>query len=153
MTLRITIRIALGELRWVRNARFYHDHEAACRKSPETVSNAGQAFSLRMPTLLMMASIVLLAVSAGLGVLGRPLGLFIDKRNRMSLTRMQFAVWLIILVGGLASYALYNVGFWGDNLNWIHAKVIYVTEAGKSDQKLTGWSDQLSARMTAPGGR
>ncbi len=112
-----------------------------------TVSNAGQSFSLRIPMLLMMASVVLLAISAGLGVVGRPLGLFIDKRNRMSLTRIQFALWLVILVGGLGSYAIYNVGFWGDNLNWIHAKVAYATEAGQSDQKLTGWSDQLSALL------
>ena len=81
-----------------------------------TVADAGQAFSLRMPTLLMMVSLVLLAAAAGLGVVGRGFGLFIDKRNRMSLTRIQFALWLVILIGGLASFSLYNVGFWAEDL-------------------------------------
>jgi hypothetical protein len=112
-----------------------------------TVSDAGRAFSLRMPTLLMMASIVLLAVSAGLGVLGQPLGVFIDKRNRMSLTRVQFAVWLVILIGGLASYALYNIGFWAEDLNRIREGLTYLADAGRSDQRLTGWSDRLSSLL------
>ena len=112
-----------------------------------TVSDAGRAFSLRMPTLLMMVSIILLAISAGLGVLGQPLGLFIDKRNRMSLTRVQFAVWLVILIGGLASYALYNIGFWAEDLNRIHEGLTYLADAGRSDQTLTGWSDKLSTLL------
>jgi hypothetical protein len=112
-----------------------------------TVSDAGQAFSLRIPALLTMASIVLLAIAVGYGVLGRPLGLFIDKRNRMSLTRIQFAVWLVILLGGLASYALYNVGFWGENLSRIRGGVAYLADIGKSDQKLSNWSNALSGLL------
>jgi hypothetical protein len=112
-----------------------------------TTSDPGQAYSLRIPTLMMMASIVLLAIAAGLGVLGRPLGLFIDKRNRMSLTRIQFAVWMVILVGGLASYALYNVGFWGENLSRIREGVAYLEDKGKSDQKLSSWSNALSGLL------
>jgi hypothetical protein len=112
-----------------------------------TVSDAGRAFSLRMPTLLMMASIFLLAISTGLGVLGRPLGLFIDKRNRMSLTRVQFAVWMVILIGGLASYALYNIGFWAEDMNRIREGLTYLAEAGRSDQRLSGWSDKLSSLL------
>lgn len=112
-----------------------------------TVSDAGRAFSLRMPTLLMMASFVLLAIAAGIGVLGQPLGLFIDGRNRMSLTRIQFAVWLVILVGGIASYALFNVGFWAEELNRIREGIAYLSGAGKADQKLVGWSDKLSALL------
>jgi hypothetical protein len=112
-----------------------------------TVSNAGRAFSLRMPTLLMMASFVLLAVAAGIGVLGHPLGLFIDKRNRMSLTRIQFAVWLVILIGGIATYALFNIGFWAEELNRIREGIAYLSGAGKADQQLAGWSDKLSALL------
>ena len=92
----------------------------------------------------MMASFVLLAIAAGLGVLGRPLGLFIDNRNRLSLTRIQFAIWLVILMGGVASYALFNVGFWAEDLNRIHGGLAYLGDAGKVDQKLAGWSDKLS---------
>jgi hypothetical protein len=112
-----------------------------------TVSDLGRAFSLRMPTLLMMAAFVLLAVSAGMGVLGRPFGLFIDRRNRMSLTRIQFAVWLVILMGGIASYALFNVGFWADELNRIREGIAYLNSAGKADQQLAGWADKLSTLL------
>ena len=112
-----------------------------------TVSDLGRAFSLRMPTLLMMAAFVLLAVSAGMGVLGRPFGLFIDRRNRMSLTRIQFAVWLVILMGGIASYALFNVGFWADELNRIREGIAYLNGAGKADQQLAGWADKLSTLL------
>ncbi len=112
-----------------------------------TVSDLGRTFSLRMPVLLMMAALVLLAISAGVGVLGRPFGLFIDRRNRMSLTRIQFAVWLVILMGGIASYALFNVGFWADDLNRIREAISYLNGAGKADQQLTGWSDKLSTLL------
>lgn len=112
-----------------------------------SVSDAGRAFSLRMPMLLMMTSIVLLALSAGIGVLGRPLGLFIDKRNRMSLTKIQFAVWLVILMGSLATYTLFNVGFWAEDLNRIREGVSYLASTGKQDQKLAEWSARLSALL------
>ncbi|MER8595740.1 hypothetical protein NKH33_30045 [Mesorhizobium sp. M1182] len=112
-----------------------------------TLSDSGRAFSLRMPMLLMMASIVVLAASVGLGVMGRPFGLFIDRRNRMSLTRIQFAVWLVILMGGIATYALFNVGFWAEDLNRIHEGLAFVANAGSSDQKLAAWSDRLSSLM------
>ena len=112
-----------------------------------TVTDMSQAFSLRMPTLLMMVSLVLLALASGLGVLGRPLGIFIDKRNRMSLTRVQFAIWLVILVGGLASYALFNIGFWAEEMSRIQEGLAYINNVGKTDQKLVGWSDKLSSLM------
>jgi hypothetical protein len=108
------------------------------------VSDSGRAFSLRMPIFLTMASIILLAVSAGLGVMGRPFGLFIDKRNRMSLTRIQFAIWLVILMGALTAYAMFNVGFWAEDLNRINQGLAYMANAGKADNTLAGWSDKLS---------
>lgn len=110
-----------------------------------TVADAGQAMSLRMPILLMMASLVLLAIAVGLGVLGRVLGLFIDKRNRMSLTRIQSAVWLVILVGGLAATALYNVGFWAEDLNRIRGGLAYLADAGTDRTLTVKWSDTLSS--------
>jgi hypothetical protein len=112
-----------------------------------TVADAGRAFSLRMPLLLMMAAFVLLAISAGMGVLGRPLGLFIDRRNRMSLTRIQFAIWLVILMSGIASYALFNVGFWAEDLNRIREGMSYLKSAGSADQHLAGWADRLSGLL------
>lgn len=112
-----------------------------------TVADAGRAFSLRMPLLLMMAAFVLLAISAGMGVLGRPLGLFIDRRNRMSLTRIQFAIWLVILMGGIASYALFNVGYWAGELGRIRDGISYLASAGSADQHLAGWTERLSSLL------
>lgn len=109
-----------------------------------TVADAGQAFSLRIPILLMMLSLVLLAIAVGLGVLGRAFGLFIDKRNRMSLTRIQSAVWLVILMGGLAAYALYNVGFWAEDLNRIRGGLAYLADAGADRTLVTRWAETLS---------
>jgi hypothetical protein len=112
-----------------------------------TVSDAGRAFSLRMPILLTMASIIMVALSAGLGVMGRPLGLFIDKRNRMSLTKIQFAIWLVILMGPLAAYALFNVGFWAEDMSRIQDGVAFVANAAKTDQQLTPWSTKLAGLL------
>jgi hypothetical protein len=112
-----------------------------------TVADAGRAFSLRMPLLLMMAAFVLLAISAGMGVRGRPLGLFIDRRNRMSLTRIQFAIWLVILMGGIAGYALFNVGYWAGELGRIRDGISYLASAGSADQHLAGWTDRLSSLL------
>jgi hypothetical protein len=109
-----------------------------------TVSDAGRAFSLRMPILLTMLAFVVLLVAAGLGVLGRPLGLFIDQRNRMSLTRIQSGLWLVILFSGLGSYALYNVGFWAEDLNRVRGGLAFVEANAKNDTKLADWSDKLS---------
>jgi len=67
--------------------------------------------SIRIPMMIMMVSLILLIMSAGLGVVGRPFGIFIDNRNRMSLTRVQLAVWTVILLGGLTTIGLFNVGF------------------------------------------
>jgi hypothetical protein len=67
--------------------------------------------SLRLPMAGVMISLLLLIIAAGLGVLGRPLGILIDPRNRMSLTRAQLALWTIILIGGWATLGLFNIGF------------------------------------------
>ncbi|WP_186293996.1 hypothetical protein [Bradyrhizobium guangdongense] len=112
-----------------------------------TVSDSGYAFSLRMPILLAMASIIMMALAAGLGVMGRPLGLFIDKRNRMSLTRVQFAIWLVILMGPLAAYALFNVGFWAESLDRIQQGAAYATNAAKQQPELKLWENKLSGLL------
>ena len=109
-----------------------------------TLPERGLSFSLAMPTLLTMASIVLLATAAGLGVTGRPLGIFIDKRNRMSLTRVQFAVWLMIIMGGLTSLALFNTGFWGGELDRVRAGAAYVQAATGDDQLFQQFADKAN---------
>ncbi|MCX5578926.1 hypothetical protein [Kaistia terrae] len=102
------------------------------------------SFSLVIPMLLIMAAAVLLLAASGLGVVGRPLGLFVDNRKRMSLTRIQFAVWLVVLIGGLTSTALFNAGFWASDLTRVQAGLAQIAVAAKSDQSLATWSDNLS---------
>lgn len=67
--------------------------------------------SLRRPLGLMMGSMLLLIFSAGFGVLGRASGILIDPSNRISLTRSQLAAWMVVLIAGWATLALFNMGF------------------------------------------
>lgn len=67
--------------------------------------------SLRRPLGLMMLSMLLLIFSAGVGVLGRPFGILIDPTNKISLTRSQLAAWMVVIVGGWATLALFDIGF------------------------------------------
>ena len=53
----------------------------------------------------------------------------------------------VILVGGLASYALFNIGFWAEEITRLQEGLAYLNSAGKADQKLAGWSDKLSSLM------
>ncbi|OEO32856.1 hypothetical protein VW23_009520 [Devosia insulae DS-56] len=108
-----------------------------------TVSDQGRTLSLFLPTLLTMAAIAVLSISAGIGVVGRPLGLLIDKRNRMSLTRAQFALWLIIIMGGLTSIALFNAGFWGGDLNRVQAGLAHLNTTAGADQQFDTWKANL----------
>jgi len=45
----------------------------------------------------------------GVAVRGSPWGIFVDSRNRVSLSRLQAVVWMIILVGGLCAAVMTNV--------------------------------------------
>jgi len=56
------------------------------------------------------AGLMLLAIlMVGDALNGRPSGLIIDNRNRMSLSKLQMLVWTIIVVSALIVYASYNV--------------------------------------------
>lgn len=59
--------------------------------------------------LVILASLVLFAVIAGHGVTGRWLGLLIDERNKMSLSRLQMILWTVILLSGFLTAALSNI--------------------------------------------
>jgi hypothetical protein len=48
---------------------------------------------------------------------------------------------------GLASYALFNIGFWAEEITRLQEGLAYLNSAGKADQKLAGWSDKLSSLM------
>jgi hypothetical protein len=50
-----------------------------------------------------------LLVASGHGITGLARGLFIDERNAISLSRLQTAVWTVIIVSGFVTAALANV--------------------------------------------
>jgi hypothetical protein len=53
-------------------------------------------------------AIVLLVVGAGFVAFGRWDGVFIDERNRLSLSRIQISLWTIVLLSGLITLGLWN---------------------------------------------
>ena len=66
----------------------------------------------QVPHVSFLAGLGLLAlflVIAGHGVVGRGLGAFIDERNRMSMSRLQTALWTVVVLSGYLAAAVWNV--------------------------------------------
>jgi hypothetical protein len=64
------------------------------------------------PNVVYPAALALLAafaVVAGHGIVGLWLGLLIDERNRMSLSRFQMALWTILVLSGILAAAMWNL--------------------------------------------
>jgi len=59
--------------------------------------------------LLNAATIVVLMMLVGWQVNGRPDGLLIDNRNRVSLSRFQAAAWTVLVLSGLATAVAFNL--------------------------------------------
>jgi len=57
-------------------------------------------------TLVLLAGF---ATVAGHGILGLWLGLLIDERNKMSLSRLQMILWTIVVLSGFLTAALWNI--------------------------------------------
>ena len=56
------------------------------------------------------AALLIVAILAiGYALNGRPEGLIIDNRNRMSLSKLQMLIWTVVVVSALVVYAAYNV--------------------------------------------
>jgi hypothetical protein len=49
-------------------------------------------------------------IVVGSGITGRPQGLLIDERNKMSLSRLQLVLWMVVILSGLLTIALSNIG-------------------------------------------
>jgi hypothetical protein len=64
---------------------------------------------LRMQWFCVELLFVALCVTVGIQVNGRPDGILIDDRNRISLERTQWVAWLIVLLGGYFTAAMWNV--------------------------------------------
>jgi hypothetical protein len=59
--------------------------------------------------LLDAATLVALIELLGMAVHGDPLGVLIDERNKMSLSRLQITVWTVIILSALAAIGLSRV--------------------------------------------
>jgi hypothetical protein len=96
-------------------------------QSLNLADSSGSSASLVYPLALMFFALALLFVSAGYGIVGRPMGAIIDERNRMSLTTTQLVVWSVIVLGGWLVFALYNVGFGAGKLSAV-AQASFMTK-------------------------
>jgi hypothetical protein len=63
----------------------------------------GWAFVVTMALLAIDLAVI------GWLVNGRPMGAFIDSRNRMSLSKLQAAAWTVVVIAALATIALFNL--------------------------------------------
>ena len=66
---------------------------------------------LQLQWVVVSAIIVGMCMFAGWIVNGRVDGILIDDRNRISLSRLQWVAWFIVLLGGYYVAAVWNVGF------------------------------------------
>jgi len=67
--------------------------------------------SIVFPFLVTVVGIVGLIAALGLGTKGRPAGVWIDTRNRVSLARAQVTLWTVVAISGYLILAMFNVGF------------------------------------------
>lgn len=64
------------------------------------------------PGLLFLAQALIFlvaAMAAGVAIKGHPLGVAIDKRNRLSLSKLQMLLWTAIVIPALATLVAYRV--------------------------------------------
>jgi hypothetical protein len=75
--------------------------------------NVAGTRSILLQLLCTTLGVAGLAIALGLGTKGRVDGIWIDERNRVSLARAQVTLWTIVVLGGFATIALFNVGLGG----------------------------------------
>jgi hypothetical protein len=78
------------------------------------VAHNTPAGQLKCPWIVVMVILVLLCILAGYMINGRIDGILIDERNRISLSRFQWVMWVIIIVGGYFTIAVWDVAHGGD---------------------------------------
>jgi len=75
------------------------------------IAQTGQMSSLRPQWIFVVAVLVALCILAGYLVNGRLDGVMIDDRNRISLERVQWVSWFIVLLGGYFTEAVWNAAY------------------------------------------
>jgi hypothetical protein len=73
------------------------------------IARSADSADIRWQWGVVLAIILGLCVLAGFLVNGRPEGILIDDRNRMSLERVQWVAWLIVLLSAYFVEAVWNV--------------------------------------------
>jgi hypothetical protein len=63
--------------------------------------------------LIIVVLFLAFLVVVGHGITGRPQGLLIDDRHKMSLSRLQMVLWTVVILSGLLAIALANIGLGG----------------------------------------
>jgi hypothetical protein len=71
------------------------------------------SISIVAPFLIALVGIASLVIGLGLGTKGRAAGLWIDTRNRVSLSRAQVTLWTVVAFAGYTVLAMFNIGFGG----------------------------------------
>lgn len=72
------------------------------------------AASLYRPFLITMAALVIFIVAIGFAISGQLKAVFIDERNRVSLSRIQAFAWTVVLLSGFLVLSLWNIGLHED---------------------------------------
>jgi hypothetical protein len=78
--------------------------------------DVGRSASLVAPLLLSYGAIVVLILAGGLATRGTWFGALVDKRNRVSLSRVQMLCWTIVLLGGYVVIATFNIALLGSDI-------------------------------------
>jgi hypothetical protein len=74
------------------------------------VATPGLNLSKLLSWLMNLTLFVLFLFVVGHGITGRPQGLLIDERKKMSLSRLQLVLWTLVILSGLLTIALSNIG-------------------------------------------
>jgi hypothetical protein len=105
------------------------------------------------PYLGFLGTLVLLTAFtaiAGHGVVGLWLGVLIDERNKLSLSRLQMVLWTIVVLSGFLAAALWNVSLGaGDSLKISIPKELWLV-MGISTTSLVGSPLILSTKTAEP---
>jgi hypothetical protein len=72
-------------------------------------SDPGKSANLHSPFIAIAAVLTGFSALAGYLINGRIDGILIDDRNRISLSRLQWVAWLIVLLGGYYTEAIWNM--------------------------------------------
>ena len=73
------------------------------------VATPGLNLSRLANWLINLVLFVAFLLVVGHGVTGRPLGLLIDERKKVSLSRLQMVLWTLVILSGLLTAALSNI--------------------------------------------